>query len=135
VGGRGELHVAIALGLYDGRVHPERGVVDEHAIAYQAEIDPTLQGRVEGVQRANDVGPVEAKIEREVVAGPGGHDDQGNVVRPGDVRDQRLRAVAASHAQHIGTLVDGPLGQRPQVITGVQDNWRDPSAARLRLQP
>jgi hypothetical protein len=48
--------------------------------------------------------------------------------------DQCLRAVAARHADDIGTLGDGLLRQRPQVVPALQDDRRDRAAPRLGLQ-
>ena len=55
-----------------------------------------------------------------MVAGPGRDDDHGNPAAGGHLRDQRLRAVAAGHADHVRPTRHRPLGELHQVVTRTQ---------------
>jgi hypothetical protein len=48
-------------------VDTERHVVDEHTAVHLGEVDPPLASVNEGVERADDVFPVDPEIEREVI--------------------------------------------------------------------
>ena len=57
------------------------------------------------------IGPVEVEVEGEVVAGAGRDADERQVVGDGHRGHVGLRAVAAGHAQHLGTV--GHRAPRP----------------------
>ena len=101
---RRELGVAILVRLHDARIDAERGVVDEDALVERREVDAPLDPVGERIERADDVVPVEAEVEGEVVARAGGDADVGNVMPHGDRGDQRLRAVTPRHPDDVGTL-------------------------------
>ena len=85
-----------------------------------------------GVQRAHHVGPVQPEVEGEMVAGPGRHADVGQAGPGRDRGDQRLRAVAAGHAEHVRAPADRVLGEFPQVVTWFQEDGLDPPASGTR---
>ena len=66
-------HLGVAVGRAADRlaVDPERDVVEEHAAVHLRHVDLALDPAGERVQRAGQVVPVHAHVEREVVARPG----------------------------------------------------------------
>ena len=56
---------------------------------------------------------------------PAGTQTNGDVVPARHVGDQRLRAVAAGHADHVGAARDRVLGERPQVVARAQHDRLD----------
>ena len=85
----------------------------------------------ERVERPDDVVAVEPEVEREVVARPGGHADVRQIVLHRDLRDERLRAVAARHADHIGRA-SGLAGERSQVVAALEEDRLDPAPSSPR---
>ena len=84
----------------------------------------------EGVERADDVVAVEPQVEREVIPCPRRDADVGKVVLHRDLCNERLRAVASGHADH----VCGPrrlLRERAQIVALLQHDRLDASPARL----
>ena len=119
-----ELGVAVGVRLNDLGVDPERDVVDEDPVVHEREIDAALDRVRERVECADDVVPVESEVEREVVARPGGHADVRQPVLHRDLRHERLRAVPAGHPDHVRRAC-GLVGQRPQVVTGLEQHRLD----------
>jgi hypothetical protein len=68
-----DLGVAVAGALDRLGVEAEGDIVDEYATVDLGEVHPTLTAINERVERTGDVVAVNAEIEREVVAGAGGH--------------------------------------------------------------
>lgn len=112
---RAGLVVAVLGALHDVRVHPEGHRVDEHPVRHLAQIDRQFLAVGQGVETAARVGPVEAEIHGEVVAGPGADHQERQTVLGGDHRDLCLGAVAARHAEQIRALGDRLPGQRGHV--------------------
>ena len=52
-------------------VDPERHVVEEHAAVHLRHVDAALDAVGERVERADQIAPIDAQVEREVVAGAG----------------------------------------------------------------
>jgi hypothetical protein len=77
----------VGVGLDDGGVHAEGGVVDEHPVAEQGQVDAPLDGVAVGIQCRRDVGAVEPEVESEMVAGPCRYADERDVVAPCHVGD------------------------------------------------
>ena len=133
--GRGlPLRIAVLLRLDDLGVHAQRDVVDEDPVTDGGEVDATLDGIGEGVQRPDHVVAVEAEVEGEVVAGAGRDADERHVGLHGDRRHEGLGPVASRHADHIGPSVDGVLGQLEQVVAGTQHDRLDAAAPGLVLE-
>src|SRR5690606_2618736 len=65
---------------------------------------------------------VEAEVEREVVTGARGDDQEGQVMARRHLGDQRLGAVAARDRQQVRALGDRPAGQRGDVLAAVEQN-------------
>ena len=65
-----------------------------------------------GVESADDVGAVESQVEGEVVARARRDDDHRDAALGGHAGDQRLGAVAARHADDVGSAVDGVSRER-----------------------
>jgi hypothetical protein len=116
--GGADLAVPVGGGLDDLGVQPGGGVVDEHPLADQAEVDAPLHRRPEGVKGAGHVPAVEAEVHGQVVAGAGGHAHEPDAAGRGHPGDQRLRAVPPGHPDHVGPAGHGPLGQLAQVVPG-----------------
>jgi hypothetical protein len=129
-------HLAVPVGrrLHDLGVQADGGVVDEHPVADQAQIDPPLHRRPEGVQRAHHVVAVQPEVHGQVVAGPGGDADERHLVAHGDAGDQRLRAVPAGHADHVGAPGHRLLGEPDQVVARGQHHRLDAPPAGLLHQ-
>jgi hypothetical protein len=64
-----------------------------------------------------------------------GHAHVRDAVPGGDGRDQRLGAIAARHADHIGAPRDSVLRQLQQVIPGLQDDRLDAPLPAFLRQP
>jgi hypothetical protein len=105
-----------------------------NAVPEEGQVDAALHRVVVGVERGRDVGAVQPEVEGEVVAGTGRHADERDVMPPGDVRDQSLRAVAAGHPDHVRASGDGLLGERSQVVPALQHHRRHTPASCLLLQ-
>ena len=63
------------------------------------EVDAHLLAVGQRAQAGRRVVPIQAEIQREVIAGAGADHQHRHVVLGGDAGDQRLGAVAAGHAQ------------------------------------
>ena len=127
------LHLGVAvLGrLHDLRVEPHRGVVHERRVPLTVgQVDPPLDAVGVGVERTDDVVAVQPQVQREVVPGAGGDHDMRDVMLARDRGHQRLGAVAAGHADHVGAARDGVLGQREQVVARRQHDGLDPALDR-----
>ena len=93
-----QLRVAVPLALDRLGVHAERDVVHEHAAVDLGEVHHSLAPAGEGVQCSHDVVAIDAEIECEMVACPGRHTHVRKSPFGSDRGDDRLRAVAAGHA-------------------------------------
>ena len=129
---RAELVVAVPVGLHDGCVDAERDVVHEDRAVDGGQVDAALEplGTI-GVQGADDVVAVNAEIEREVVARARRDAHIGNVVLAGDLGDDRLRPIAAGHAEHTRASLHRGKRERAQVVAGREHDRLD--AALLAL--
>ena len=125
-------HLGVAVGRLADRltVDPERDVVEEHAAVDLCHVDLALDPVGERVERAGQVVPVHAQVEREMVAGPGRQARERDSVRSGHRGHHGQRSVAAGHSQHVRAARRGVTGQRGQVLPRVQDDGFDPSLAR-----
>ena len=129
---RPQLRLAVALALDRLGVEAERDVVDEDAAVDLGEVDPPLAAVDERVEGADDVVAVDAEVEREVVAGPGGDAGVRKVELGGDRGDDRLRAVAAGHRQRVGAVGDGASrDELLEVVPARQLDRLDPALPRL----
>ena len=123
-----QLGVAVGLGLDDLGVDAERDVVHEDPVVHERQVDRALDPRVERVERADDVVAVEPEVEGEVVARPRGDADVGDAVLHRDLRDERLRPVAARHPDHVGRA--GRLAREgPQVVVRAEHDRLDAAPA------
>jgi len=132
---RAELGLAVLGGLHHLRVQAERRVVHEHPAVDRGQVDRALDPVAEGLERADHVVAVQAQVQGEVVPGPGRDADVRDAAAAGHGRDQRLRAVAAGHADHVGAPVDRVVGQFEQVFPGPQDHGLDAAPRALLGQP
>ena len=66
-----------------------------------------------------------------MVARAGRDDDHRHAPLGGDAGDQRLRPVAAGHADDVGAAVDGVARELEQVVAALQDDRLDPARATL----
>jgi hypothetical protein len=132
---RPELGVAVLGGLNHLGVEPERRVVHEHPAVDGGQVDRDIDPVAEGLQRAHHIVAVEAEVEREVVPGPGRDAHVRDAPAAGDGRDQRLRAVAAGHADHVGAAGDRVVGQPEQVVSRPQHDGLDAAPLALLGQP
>jgi hypothetical protein len=131
---RPRLVFSVSLGLDDHRVDAERHVVDEDPIGDQPDIDPYLLGVAEGVEGADRVARIETEVFGEVIPSPDRHAHEPHIVLKGDLGDQALRAVTASHAKDVGSELYRLLGTPLQVVPGAKDDILDPSSAGLVAQ-
>ena len=98
------------------------------------EIHPALHGLTERIHRSDDVVAIEPEVQREMVPRAGGDDHHGDAVSSGDARHQRLRAISAGHADHVGASLDGSLRELEQIVPGTQDHRLDPPLPAFILQ-
>jgi hypothetical protein len=117
--------------LHDLGVQAGGGVVDEHPLPDQAQVDPALHRLAEGVQGPGHVLAVQAQVHGQVVAGAGGDADEPDVVAGGDAGDQGLGAVAAGHAEDVGATGHGVLGELEQVVAGLEEDRDDAAPVGL----
>ena len=127
---RADLRVAVAAALDRLGVEPERDVVDEHAAIDLGEVDTPLPSVDKGVERPHDVVAVDTEVEREVVAGAGGHAGVRQPTLGGDGRHDRLRAIPARHRESVRAARPHP-DQGLEVVTGLQLDGLDASLGRL----
>jgi hypothetical protein len=106
--------------LHRRRVDAERHVVDEDPTVHLAEVHHSFAAVDEGVQGADDVVPIDAEVEGEVVARARRDAGERQPRLGGDSCHHRLRAVASGHGHGVGTVGDGGADQRPEVRTGLQ---------------
>jgi hypothetical protein len=130
-----ELGVAVLVGLHDLGVGAERGVVDEDPSVDLGQIDRALERRAVRLERAHDVVPVQPEIESEVVARPRRDAHVAKAMRSGHGGDERLGAVASRHAEHVGPVGHGLLGQGSKIRARRQLDGLDAALRRLVEQP
>ena len=109
--------VAVALALDRFAVDAERDVVDEDLSVDDAEVDATFSTFDERIEGSDGVVAVDAEVECEVIAGARGNTRVRQIVRRRDVGHDRLRTVAASHRECVGTVGDGALGEGSQIVS------------------
>ena len=112
VQGGAALVVAVGRVVHDLGVGAEGRVVDERPAVDVAEVDPRLHPVAQRVEAAGRVLPVQPEVESEVVAGAGADHQERHVVLGGDLRDERLGAVAARDTEQVrprGERVAGEL--------------------------
>lgn len=126
-----DLGVAVAGALDRLGVEAERDVVDEYATVDLGEVHPTLTAINERIERTDDVVAVNAEIEREVVAGAGGHAGVGQPALGGDLGNDRLRAVPTSHREPVRATLDRAAYEHLKVIAGLQLDRLDPTFPSL----
>ena len=140
---RARLGVAVRRLADRVAVEAERHVVEEHAAIHLRHVDPALDAVGERVERADQIVAVNAKVEREVVAGAGGNADERKPMRECGCRDDGERPVAAGDAERVRaprhSLVDQPckrLSFRPATITSIpRSRARSARPARVALPP
>ena len=105
---RGRLQQRSRLGVTVGRppngvaVDPEGDVVEEEAAVHLGHVDPALDPVGERVERADQIAPVDAEVEREVVPGAGGDADEREPVRESGCGHDGERSVAAGEPVRSG---------------------------------
>ena len=109
-------------------------VVDEHPAVHLPEVDHPLAAVDEGVERPDDVVPVDAEVEGEVVARPRRDAGVGHVAPGGDGGGDRLRPVTAGHGDGVGAALDRRAHQFREIVPGAQLDRLDPAVARLRRE-
>ena len=85
LGGFG-LRIAVTVLLHDGGVHAQRDVVHEEAITHGGVVHEALHAVAQGDHAFARVFPIEAKVQREVVAGTGADAHKGHPSLDGDRR-------------------------------------------------
>jgi hypothetical protein len=73
------LGIAIRRVLHRFAIDPERDVVEEDPVVDHTEVHPAFYSVAEGIQRPQDVMPIDPDVEGEVVACAGGHADERKV--------------------------------------------------------
>ena len=101
-----DLCFAVAGALDSVGVEAERDIVDEYPTVHLGEIHPALTTINERVECADDVVAVNAEIEREVIAGTGGHACVWQPELSSDRGNDRLRTVPSGHRQAVRTALD-----------------------------
>ena len=96
---RSRLRVAIRRLPNRLAVDPERDVVEEQPTVHAADVDQALDAVGERLERADEIVPVDAEVEREVVPRPGWNADERQAVCVRGRRDDRQRPVAARDAE------------------------------------
>ena len=128
---RAQLGVAVSLALDGLGVEPERHVVHEHAAVDLGEVDPALPTVDERVERAHDIVPVDAEVEREVVAGTRWDAGERQIVLGGDRGHQRLGSVTAGGRQSVGSPGHRVADELYEIVAGLQLDRLDPTCPRL----
>ncbi len=85
----------------------------------------------ERVESADDVVAIDAEIEREMVTGPGRHAHVRESPLGGDRGDDRLRPIAARHADGVRAVLDRVTHKRRKVVTEMQLHRLDATRACL----
>ena len=96
------LVVAVGRALHDLGVRTEGCVVDERPAVHVTEIDARLDSVTKSFQAATRICPIEAQVEREVVASAGADDEKRHVVLSRHLGDESLGAITARHTEEIG---------------------------------
>ena len=111
----------------DLRVDPERDVVDEDPLVDEGEVDPAAPtvSRRRRARRPRRRDRARGRV-------PGGFAFRRGCRRtggraPSRLGDQRLRAVAACHPDHVGRAC-GLARERPQIVAGLEHHRLDPPA-------
>jgi len=99
-----------------------------------SEVDAAFDSVGECVECADDVVPVKPEIQSEVISGPGGNADVGDVFLHGDGRDQCLRPVASCHSDDIRSPCGRPLGETAEVVAWTEQQGLDAPPPRLFRQ-
>ena len=123
--------VAVALALDRFAVDAERDVVDEDLSVDDAEVDATFSTFDGGIEGSDSVVAVDAEVECEMIASARRNARVRQIVRRRDVGDDRLRTVAASHCECVGTVGDGALGEGSQIVS--LDQFDGPVTPTFRL--
>ena len=129
-----ELGVAVLRQADDLGIQAEGDVVDEGPPVHVPEVDRAFHRHAERVERADHVVAVEAEVHRQVVPGACGHNHHRHAVPGGHARDQRLGAVAARHAEHVGPTSHGSLCQVDQVLPWAEDDRLDAAGPAFSQQ-
>jgi hypothetical protein len=116
---RARLRFAVAGLVHRVGVDAERHVVQKQPPVDLPDVDPPLDAVREGVERPDQVAPVDPEVEREVVSRTGRNADERDVVLVRSRRHQRERSVAARHAERIRAVGNGFLDERRQTLTGL----------------
>ena len=125
------LRVAVVLPLDRVAVDPERHVVEEHPAVDLGHVDRSLDGVLpECIERADEIMPLDAEVEREVIAGPGRHARERKPVRQRDRGHDGERSIAAGHSEHVRATSDGFVGELSQVPIRIEDERVDSPLAR-----
>ena len=82
-------------------VHPERDVVEKQPTVHAGDVDQALEAVGERLERADEVVPIDAQVEREVISRAGGNADERQAVCTRSRRDDRERSVASGDAECI----------------------------------
>ena len=96
-----------------------------------AEVHPPLAAVDERLEGTDDIVAVDAEVEREVVAGAGGHARVRQPELGGDRGDDRLRAVPARHREPVRAALDRAADEHLEIVTRLQLDRLDPPLARL----
>ena len=121
-----DLGVAVAGALDRLGVQPERDVVDEHPAVDLGQVHPPLTAVDERLEGADDIVAVDAEVEREMVAGAGGHARVRQPELGGDRGDDRLRAVPTRHREPVRAALDRAADEHLEVVAGLQLDRLDP---------
>jgi hypothetical protein len=97
-------------------VDAERDVVEERSAVHFRDVDLALDPVGERIECADQVVPVHAQVEREVVACPGGNAHKWNLVRSRRCGHDCQRPVATGRPERVCAGRRGCAGQRRQVL-------------------
>ena len=111
-------------------VDAERDVVEKYAAIHLRHVDLALDPVGERVESTDQVVPVHAHVEREVVARPGRNAHKRNSVRSRHCGHDRQRPITTSGPERVCAALRSSTGQRRQVLARVEDDGLDPLFAR-----
>ena len=113
--------------MHEARVDPERDVVEEETVARARHIDPPLDAVAEGGQGGDRVVAIEPEVAGEVVPRPVRDADERHVLLDCDLRDRGERAVAAGHAEGVGS---GAPRELLQIVSVLEQAHLDAAGGR-----
>ena len=126
------LRLGVAVRRLSNRVavDPERDVVEEQAAVHLRHVDPAFDAVGERVERPDQIMPIDAEVEREVVARAGGNADERKLVCSSGGRHDGEGSVATGDAERVGAARHGVCDQRCEVVVRAHDDDVDAAVTR-----